>query len=261
MQKPKKSRGFLSFLNCCSVPDNANGIDSEEAVLPVKQIATVPSQARATTSSKPISSTSDPNSGHRPTSQGEKIAMVGDEHNQLTANPTTDAPSSAERGTAGKPPVSVDSRNQALPAIPQDAEKSALDPGVYDTSNPAVFVQAPTPNLPQQDSSQTINHDESSHVVAEESLATAAQERNATDMEDVQPSNATLPPPPPIPSSESSSNPSSPPQELTTADAAKEKQQWLLPPIEPRFEGKKCLVLDLDETLVHSSFKVCGIAT
>lgn len=35
-----------------------------------------------------------------------------------------------------------------------------------------------------------------------------------------------------------------------------ERQQWLLPPIAPRFEGKKCLVLDLDETLVHSSFKV-----
>ncbi|PWW76433.1 NIF-domain-containing protein [Tuber magnatum] len=33
-------------------------------------------------------------------------------------------------------------------------------------------------------------------------------------------------------------------------------QPWLLPPLAPRFEGKKCLVLDLDETLVHSSFKV-----
>lgn len=36
-------------------------------------------------------------------------------------------------------------------------------------------------------------------------------------------------------------------------------QQWLLPPIAPRFEGKKCLVLDLDETLVHSSFKVLSL--
>jgi hypothetical protein len=35
-----------------------------------------------------------------------------------------------------------------------------------------------------------------------------------------------------------------------------EQQQWLLPPKEPRFSGRKCLVLDLDETLVHSSFKV-----
>lgn len=31
---------------------------------------------------------------------------------------------------------------------------------------------------------------------------------------------------------------------------------WLLPPIIPAHRHKKCLVLDLDETLVHSSFKV-----
>lgn len=30
----------------------------------------------------------------------------------------------------------------------------------------------------------------------------------------------------------------------------------LLPPISPQHAGRKCLVLDLDETLVHSSFKV-----
>jgi len=35
-----------------------------------------------------------------------------------------------------------------------------------------------------------------------------------------------------------------------------EKQISLLPTMEPRFYGKKCLVLDLDETLVHSSFKI-----
>lgn len=31
----------------------------------------------------------------------------------------------------------------------------------------------------------------------------------------------------------------------------------LLPPVVPQHIGRKCLVLDLDETLVHSSFKVC----
>lgn len=31
----------------------------------------------------------------------------------------------------------------------------------------------------------------------------------------------------------------------------------LLPPLFPQHAGRKCLVLDLDETLVHSSFKVC----
>jgi len=31
--------------------------------------------------------------------------------------------------------------------------------------------------------------------------------------------------------------------------------KYLLPPLTPDLKGKKCLVLDLDETLVHSSFK------
>jgi RNA polymerase II subunit A small phosphatase-like protein len=31
----------------------------------------------------------------------------------------------------------------------------------------------------------------------------------------------------------------------------------LLPPLSPQLAGRKCLILDLDETLVHSSFKVC----
>ncbi|BFZ64035.1 hypothetical protein YB2330_005173 [Saitoella coloradoensis] len=35
-----------------------------------------------------------------------------------------------------------------------------------------------------------------------------------------------------------------------------EQQQWLLAPLRPEHKGKKCLVLDLDETLVHSSFKL-----
>ncbi|CAK7268914.1 hypothetical protein SEPCBS57363_003334 [Sporothrix epigloea] len=34
------------------------------------------------------------------------------------------------------------------------------------------------------------------------------------------------------------------------------RQKSLLPPIEPHLAGRKCLVLDLDETLVHSSFKM-----
>ncbi|KAJ1529031.1 hypothetical protein HK096_009642 [Nowakowskiella sp. JEL0078] len=33
------------------------------------------------------------------------------------------------------------------------------------------------------------------------------------------------------------------------------ERKWLLPILEQPFIGKKCLVLDLDETLVHSSFK------
>lgn len=44
--------------------------------------------------------------------------------------------------------------------------------------------------------------------------------------------------------------------DLSAVSTPEQTQKWLLPPIQPQFSGKKCLVLDLDETLVHSSFKV-----
>ncbi|KAJ3124627.1 hypothetical protein HK098_000964 [Nowakowskiella sp. JEL0407] len=48
--------------------------------------------------------------------------------------------------------------------------------------------------------------------------------------------------------------PSSPTGKMKHTSAIPERK-WLLPPLESQFVGKKCLVLDLDETLVHSSFK------
>ncbi|KAJ3389744.1 hypothetical protein HDU84_008339 [Entophlyctis sp. JEL0112] len=39
------------------------------------------------------------------------------------------------------------------------------------------------------------------------------------------------------------------------SDAGESDMQYILPPIKPEFVGRKLLVLDLDETLVHSSFK------
>ena len=43
--------------------------------------------------------------------------------------------------------------------------------------------------------------------------------------------------------------------ELQPKAAGGTSPDCLLPPIAPEDRGKKCLVLDLDETLVHSSFK------
>lgn len=45
-----------------------------------------------------------------------------------------------------------------------------------------------------------------------------------------------------------------PQQRISSGADGKEHQQWLLDPIAPEDKGKKTLVLDLDETLVHSSF-------
>jgi len=51
---------------------------------------------------------------------------------------------------------------------------------------------------------------------------------------------------------------SSPPsaQDVTMMDVDQQPQIWLLPPVPDHLKGRKCLVLDLDETLVHRSYKV-----
>jgi carboxy-terminal domain RNA polymerase II polypeptide A small phosphatase len=71
---------------------------------------------------------------------------------------------------------------------------------------------------------------------------------------DVQPQVA-LPPPPPL-SQRQEQVGTVPP----VPDAPSEKQTWLLPAAQPPLKGRKCLILDLDETLVHSSFKILNQA-
>lgn len=61
-----------------------------------------------------------------------------------------------------------------------------------------------------------------------------------------------LPPPPPLEQRQDVVQ-----KQTSEMSDASEPQKYLLGPLAPRFKGKKCLVLDLDETLVHSSFKVC----
>ncbi|RSL96843.1 hypothetical protein CEP52_011238 [Fusarium oligoseptatum] len=65
---------------------------------------------------------------------------------------------------------------------------------------------------------------------------------------------STIPPPPPPPGPGPSAVAPVPFPEA--GPSAPEPQKWLLPPIAPEHKGRKCLVLDLDETLVHSSFKI-----
>ncbi|CDS12650.1 Putative Phosphatase PSR1 [Lichtheimia ramosa] len=43
---------------------------------------------------------------------------------------------------------------------------------------------------------------------------------------------------------------------IASPQTPKDEVVWLLPPLAEEHTGRKCLVLDLDETLVHSSFKV-----
>lgn len=266
MQKPKMSGGFLGFLNCCGTSDNANGVD-DEAPIPVKK---VPAQALQTTSSRPESIPLQP-VPNRPTvplpekntsRPSEPVQTPVTDHEDVSQTPSRSKQENAQ-GSLDRKASTKDVRNQPLPALPQDVDKIPRDQN--SSSNPSVIVQAPTPIRPKQEDTaplplpptdqESISKD--TEMTDAPPISTGETKAISVNHRDAQ-SNATiLPPPPPLPAPETGKDSINAPQEPPTADPVEEKQQWLLPPIEPRFHGKKCLVLDLDETLVHSSFKVC----
>lgn len=273
MPKPKKSRGFLSFLNCCGVPDNANGVDSEEAALPVKPVSAEPQSTRATTPSMFVVSSPEVK-GSRKLTECEKPAMAArDEPVEINQKTAGEGKVAVEAGAAEKhtatPIAQVDdssavTNNQPLPAIPNNAEKSTGNSEAHLKANPIVFVEAPTPNPVDHVHNNNGNHALLQAATAGDELmdptlsaSYATQEANTVEMAEVPKANSALPPPPPLPMAVVNAKSPACPPEAALAEAIEEKQQWLLPPITDRFKGKKCLVLDLDETLVHSSFKVC----
>lgn len=126
-----------------------------------------------------------------------------------------------------------------------------------------VAIQPPTPVVPQQETMAATS--ETMRLPAKDPIDEAASQALPTPVGDDEPSESSgaeatttstarpdLPPPPPLPTPADRAADS----RLAVGGQGNEPTQWLLPPLQPRFQGKKCLVLDLDETLVHSSFKV-----
>ncbi len=259
MPKSKKSRGLLSFLNCCSAPENANEVGTEEAARPAKQVNTVPAP-RTTALTKAVASTPEQKSAGKPVENEKSKSESRAFDEKVNSEPEL----SSQMGTSEKPTKSSDThamQDTPMLAVGDHAEKQGAGHDVQPKSDPVVVVEAPTPNVEsgtKQNSSPGLDSNQESSVDKNEETkaTTAGTESQNAEMTDVQNEKAALPLPPLSPASETA-NPSAFPEEAAVVDeAVEEKQKWLLPPIEPRFKGKKCLVLDLDETLVHSSFKV-----
>ncbi|KAI9837048.1 MAG: hypothetical protein M1819_000697 [Sarea resinae] len=176
-------------------------------------------------------------------------------------------------------PNQTKSVNAPLPPLPDNALHSnsttIATQGLPPPADVKVTVEAPTPVPPQEEqpiSDRTprqakrdtdIEMTEASPVAATTEVPVPPQAPEASEMVD-QPRGAdvagsaktALPPPPALANREAQAgNVTDVNNEVAVADVD-ESHQWLLPPIRPEFKGKKCLVLDLDETLVHSSFKI-----
>ncbi|KXN90900.1 hypothetical protein AN958_02682 [Leucoagaricus sp. SymC.cos] len=153
----------------------------------------------------------------------------------------------------------------------------AIESKVADIAPPAADPIASAPQ--QQESTQALVDDPMTPVHAEVIVPPAAQllpmdETDGVTSGAVQPPGSTGEPIARIPTNDSSMYPDSiTDEEVAMLDEQEEEERLirnggngipigpdglpkpLLPPVAPHNAGRKCLVLDLDETLVHSSFK------
>jgi RNA polymerase II subunit A small phosphatase-like protein len=207
---------LLSFLGCCAAPDSGN--DGEGEAENVHKLDKLP-QRPATAKS------------WSQAPQEQQNASKGPNEKESQAAHTGLAEQASSPGDADQiAPANGDaSRELIAPAVTVEPPKKQTQ----DSQNP--------PDVGNTDSQDVHMHD------------APASDTQATT---IAPSSETNPKAP-------SSSPMAP--EPTTAAvipiteagaSAPEPQKWLLPPIANEHKGRKCLVLDLDETLVHSSFKI-----
>lgn len=225
-QQRKKKGGLLSLL-CCGVPDDANVAGNEPGDVPGHKVDKLP--PRPTTASR------------RPTPSEQSTSKAQAQEKDLNQNHNSSDASKANRisgtTTQDQSTLAEDSKSSTLTGTVPPAV--TVDPPATD----AVVSRPAGRDPPAKDDD---GDTEMSDAVVE-ATEPAVQPVEVDDLQN-------LPPAPPMPAAPV------PPTEAESGlviDPDQPQQEWLLPPILPQHKGRKCLVLDLDETLVHSSFKVC----
>ncbi|WEW58296.1 NLI interacting factor-like phosphatase [Emydomyces testavorans] len=263
-RKPKGHSKLFSFLNCCSSP----GDDSDEPTLPPKKTtkAQMTQERQTATAEKPEPSAAESSitDSKDPLPLDEKAVLKASAEQKLAKAEAQFAGSPGEgkkgiddRSTQGpKLPVSLDTPYaSSQPAQPSQTETLQNVSG--EDSDKTTEREMPPSNEEHAASSKSPKEDEKSEFESCSSSPTdgTSEEEiiSASPIQAVeQKSELPLPPPPPtecIPQAPDTQAPPVPPVPL-------EKRKFLLPPIQPHLKDRKCLVLDLDETLVHSSFKI-----
>lgn len=292
-EKPRK-RGvskFLSYLNCCSPPENANTVEADQQAVPPKKVKVLQVRGRQPTPVvKPSASAADSSTGESKEAADENIG--GPPYSELTpaAKPKmlnqrlrepvpniTEKPalpdSSGQNLDEKEDPADQGTRSQLLPPLiatnistSHNNPSEPVQPIIPSTSSNADAIEPPGTLLPDQNVSENAKavddrtpkqeeRDTDVPMVDAPPIVPPLEDKpTSSEDRDDSPPQINLPPPPPRIGQDRAAGGVG--RSPSNAAAPNERQQWLLPPLEPRFRGKKCLVLDLDETLVHSSFKV-----
>ncbi|THY55665.1 NIF-domain-containing protein [Aureobasidium pullulans] len=268
--RPKKKSKFLSFLNCCG-SDDAHENDQD---VPSRQsVPAQPSQVdqQPSTNSNPTMQSVDtidekPATTSYPAEQSGPSAHA---ENEKTALPPQSQSESRTEGVAAPPQIATDvpptgSVDGQGPPVQGSSDQSYL-------SQPDVIVQAPTPiattadedlmiadRTPEQQARDTdiemTDVGPSLPLSANDVSGTSEDEGHVSARRESG-SRVDLPPPPPLVERQAQVAHPNTSSHDTSSVPSPEPQKWLLPSVRPEHRGRKCLILDLDETLVHSSFK------
>ncbi|KAK3896708.1 HAD-like domain-containing protein [Staphylotrichum tortipilum] len=232
----KKKGGLLALFGCCGVPDSANGLDTDPPV-PNHKLEKIP--ARPATASRRTATPSEQPSGSKthlsekepsqqippslqgPVRNGKRVSGTSTQDHSTVGGERDNE--SKQTTLVGSPVISL----EAQPSTITDIETVDEVPLDKDAEGDVPMPDAETPRP----------------LASQASTSAAAEE----PLPKVPP-----PPPGPVPN---------PPTTTAVIEsppvfAPDQPQRFLLPPQAPEHKGRKCLVLDLDETLVHSSFKI-----
>jgi RNA polymerase II subunit A small phosphatase-like protein len=140
----------------------------------------------------------------------------------------------------------------------ESKQTTLVGPG---TSNPVISVEPPhTASADVEKVDEAASDQDAEGDVSMPDAETSRQQGSQGTTVTTEEQLPRVPPPPPGPVPAAPNAPTNTLIESSPVFAPDQPQRFLLPPQAPEFKGRKCLVLDLDETLVHSSFKVSNSA-
>ncbi|KAF7589853.1 hypothetical protein BBP40_003611 [Aspergillus hancockii] len=262
-KKSRVSSRLFAFLSCCS----SSNVDPEDATVPPKRTTRQPSVPIT----QPTPEKADIQAGDSSTAESKEPSYYRDEKHNMTV--ISDQPPSQvdeEQTVSGPDQVSQLDGTTSPPAQPESGHEApsqkvkvdGREVGVTKHEPPAAIgsgvsekseeLQKPDEHVtfsvppPRVDDSPTQTDEPTAKAAVDDTAGPKDESKYSSHEEEATDLPAELPPPPPL----------VPPAQQSETGKQNRDQQWLLPAPLPHLRDRKCLVLDLDETLVHSSFKV-----